>query len=181
MHHFPDGTNLFHTSKSVKNLNKLVNRDWLSVNKVTLIAEKTELVIFKWPRKVLPDELQISLSGKSLYPLKSIKMSLCRDWSILTLAWSSDSIAVKLNRANALLLKIRNYVNMKTLRNVYFPIFDSHLSHSCIVWDENITIVRRLIFFRRKHFAWWISKTSYFNQAHFSRRTISWNLVIKLH
>ena len=133
MYHFPDGTNLFHASKSVKNLNKLVNRDWLSVNKVTLIAEKTELVIFKWPRKVLPDELQISLSGKSLYPLKSIKISLRRDWSILTLAWSSDSIAVKLNRANALLLKIRNYVNMKTLRNVYFPIFESHLSHSCIV------------------------------------------------
>ena len=79
MHHFPDGTNLFQTSKSVKNLNKLVNRDWFSANKVTLIAEKTELAIFKSPRKVLPDELKISLSGKSLYPSKSIKISLCRD------------------------------------------------------------------------------------------------------
>ena len=37
-----------------------------------------------------------------------------------------NSIAVKLNRANALLLKIRNYVNMKTLRNIYFATFDSH-------------------------------------------------------
>ena len=150
MHHFPDGTNLFHTTKSVKNLNKLVNCDWFSANKVTLIGEKTELVIFKSPRKVLPDELKISLSGKSLYPSNSIKISLCRDWSILTLAWSSDSIPVKLNRANALLLKIRNYVNRKTLRNVYFPIFDSHLSYSCIVWNQNITIVRRLIILQKK-------------------------------
>ena len=39
-----------------------------------------------------------------------------------------NSIAVKLNRANALLLKIRNYINMKTLRNIYFAIFASHLS-----------------------------------------------------
>ena len=73
MHHFPDGTNLFHTSKTVKNLNKLVNRDWLSANKVILIAEKTELVHFKSPRKVLPDELKISYSGKSLYPSNSLK------------------------------------------------------------------------------------------------------------
>ena len=44
-----------------------------------------------------------------------------------------NSIAVKLNSANALLLKIRNYVNVKTLRNIYFATFDSqHLGYSCI-------------------------------------------------
>ena len=32
--------------------------------------------------------------------------------------------AVKLNISNALLLKIRNYVKMTTLRNIYFAIFD---------------------------------------------------------
>ena len=33
--------------------------------------------------------------------------------------------AVKLNISNALLLKIRNYVKMTTLRKIYFAIFDS--------------------------------------------------------
>ena len=62
MHHFADDTNLFHTSKSVKNVNKLVNRDmkrfndWLSSNKIYLNVEKTELVISKSPNKVPPDE-----------------------------------------------------------------------------------------------------------------------------
>ena len=43
MHHFADDTNLFHTSKSVKSLNKLVNRDmkylinWLNANKIYLM------------------------------------------------------------------------------------------------------------------------------------------------
>ena len=51
VYNFADDANLFHTSKSVKNLNKLVNCDmkhmnnWLSANKVSLNVEKTEPVI----------------------------------------------------------------------------------------------------------------------------------------
>ena len=41
---------------------------------------------------------------------------------------------------------------MKTLRNIYFVIFDSHLSYSCIVWAENISTVRRLTIFQKKAF-----------------------------
>ena len=78
-HHFADDTNLFHTNKSVKNLNKLVNHDmkqlnnWLNANKISLNIEKTELVVFKSPRKVLSDEIKIILTGKRLNPSNSIK------------------------------------------------------------------------------------------------------------
>ena len=78
-HHFADDTNLFHANRSVKNLNKLVNHDmkqlnnWLSANKISLNVEKTELVIFKSPRKVLSDEIKIKLTGKRLYPSNSVK------------------------------------------------------------------------------------------------------------
>ena len=47
MHHFADDANLFHTTKSVKNLNELVNRgikhlnNWLSANKISVNVEKT--------------------------------------------------------------------------------------------------------------------------------------------
>ena len=61
-----------------------------------------------------------------------------------------NSIAVKFNRATALFLKIRNYVNMKTLRNIYFVIFYSKLSYSCIVWAQNINAIRRLIILQKK-------------------------------
>ena len=70
MHHFANDRNLFHTNQSLKNLNKLVNRDmkqlnnWLSANKVSLNVEKTELVIFKSPRKVIFDKSKIKLLGK---------------------------------------------------------------------------------------------------------------------
>ena len=156
MHHFADDTNLFHTSKSVKNLNKQINRDmkhlnnWLSANKISLNVEKTELVIFKSPRKVLLDEIKIKLSGKRLYPSNSVKYLGIKIDRFLHWHDQVNSIAVKLNRANALLLKIRNYVNTETLRNIYFAIFDSHLSYSCIVWAQNINTVRRLIVLQKK-------------------------------
>ena len=112
--------------------------------------EKTELVIFKSPRKVLLDEIKIKLSGKRLYPSNSVKYLGIKIDRFLHWHDQVNSIAVKLNRANALLLKIRNYVNMKTLRNIYFPIFDSHLSFYCIVWAQNINKVRRLPILQKK-------------------------------
>ena len=56
-----------------------------------------------------------------------------------------NDVAAKLKRTNVLSLKIRNYVKMKTLRNIYFAIFDSHKTYSCINWAQNINRNKRLI------------------------------------
>ena len=66
--------NLFHTNKSLENLNKLVNHDmkqlnnWLSANKISFNTSKPEIVIFKSPRKEISDEIKIKLTGKRLDP-----------------------------------------------------------------------------------------------------------------
>ena len=106
-------------SLSVKNLNKQINRDmkhlndWLGANKFFFNVEKTEIVIFKSPKKVLLDEIKINLSGKGLYPSNSVKYLGIKIDRFLHWHDQVNSIAVKLNKANALLLKIRNYVNTK--------------------------------------------------------------------
>ena len=106
MDHFADNTNVFHTSKSVKNLNKLFNRDmkhlnnWLSTNKNSLNVGKTELVIFKSPRKVLLDEIKIKLNRKRLYPSNSVKYVGIKIDRFLHWYDEVYSIEVKLNRAN---------------------------------------------------------------------------------
>ena len=121
-HQCADDTNLFHTNKSLKNLNKLVNHgmkqlnNWLSANKISLHVEKTGLVIFQSPRKVLSDEIKIKLTENRLYPSNSVKYLGVRIDKFLHWHDQVNNFVVKLNRANALLLKIRNYVNMKTLR-----------------------------------------------------------------
>ena len=119
-------------------------------NKISLNVEKAELVIFKSPRNVLPVEIKIKLSGERLYPSNSIIYLGIRIDRFLHWHDQVNKIAAKLIRTNALLLKIRNYVKMKTLRNVYFAIFDSHLSYSYIVWAHNINTIRKLIIIQKK-------------------------------
>ena len=69
VHPIADDTNLFHITKSVKNLNKLVNCDmkhstnWLLANKILLNIEKSEVVIFKSLSRLILDEIKIKLSG----------------------------------------------------------------------------------------------------------------------
>ena len=118
----------------------------MSANKYSLNGEKTELVIFK----VRLDEIKVNLGGKRFYPSNSEKYIALNIDRFLHWHDQVNSIAAKLNRANALLLKIRNYVNTKTLRNIYFAIFDSHLSYSCIVWAQHINAFSRLIILQKK-------------------------------
>ena len=84
--------------------------NWLSTNKISLNLEKPELVIFKSPRKVLSDEMKIKLTQQRFYPSNSGKYFGVRIDKFLHWHDQVNDIAVKLNRANALLLKIRNYV-----------------------------------------------------------------------
>ena len=113
------------------------------------MLKKNELVIFKSPRKVLSDEIRVKLTGKRLYSSNSVKYLAIRIDKFLHWHDQVNNFAVNLNRANALLLKIRNYVQMKTLRNICFAIFDSQLTY-CIVWAQNINTVNRSIILQKK-------------------------------
>ena len=61
-----------------------------------------------------------------------------------------NEVSTKLIRANAILFKIRNYVNPKILRSIYFAIFESHLNYSSIVWAQNPGSIKRLIILQKK-------------------------------
>ena len=117
MHHFADDTNLKHLGKSINKLYKLVNYDlknllyWLNVNKISLNVKKTDLIVIKSKRKQFDGEIKLKLSHKRLFPTDSVKyLGVKIDENLL---WTShiDYLSVKLNRANALLIKIRNFVN----------------------------------------------------------------------
>ena len=158
----------------------MIRDSWIIGSVQIKFFEKTELVIFKSPRKVLSHKIKIKLTGQRQYPSKSVKYLGLRINKFLHWHDQVNNIAVKLNRANGLFLKIRNYIKTKTLRNTYFAIFDSHLTYSCIIWAQNIKQLIDSLFFKRERYESWISKNSYFTQAHFFLKTIFQSLVIKL-
>ena len=156
MDHFADDTNLLYLGKSIEKLNKLVNYDlkdllhWLNANKISLNVKKTELVIFKSKRKQFDSEIKLKLSRKRLSPTDSVKyLGVKIDEN---LSWKShiDYLSVKLNRANTLLMKIRNFVNSSILRTIYFAIFESHLNYCCLVWSQNCNAINRLVILQKK-------------------------------
>ena len=94
--------------------------NWLKANKISLNAGKTELVLFTSSKKQLDCDLKIKLNGKRLYETDSVKYLGIQIEHI-------NHVTLKLNKANAMLSKLRHVLDIKTLRSVYYAIFEPHL------------------------------------------------------
>ena len=133
VHHFADDTNLLNCDNSIKKINKQVGHDlkytsyWLNTNKICRNVSKTEVVLFKSIRKQIKTTLKLKFNGKRLYTTDSIKYLGLKIDENLNWHQQINNVAVKLNRANAMLSKIRHFVDKNTLKSIYRAIFESHL------------------------------------------------------
>ena len=87
-------------------------------------------------QKQLDFGLKLKLIGKRLYPTKSVKYLGVKIDEHLSRKPHIDGISAKLNKANAMLSKIRHFVDQKTLKAIYHVILESHL-YSSLVWAQN--------------------------------------------
>ena len=100
------------------------------------------MVTFKSKQKKLEGDLKIKLCGKRLYPTESVKYLGVKIDTNLTWQHHVNDLSIKLNRANALLFKMRKYVSPKILRSIYFASFDSYLSYCCLGWAQNFSNIQ---------------------------------------
>ena len=99
--------------------------DQLNAKTISQNVQKTELVNFKNYRKNIDSEVKIKLSRKRLNPADSVKYLGIRIDGNLNWKHHITDTAIKLNRANASLFKIKNFVNVNsTLKSIYQAIFD---------------------------------------------------------
>ena len=108
------------------------------------------MVIFKSKHKKFEGDLKIELCGKRLYPTESVKYLGVKIDTNLSWQYHVNDLSIKLNRANALLFKMRKYVSLKILRSIYFAIFDSYLSYCCLVWAQNCSTIQRIKILQKK-------------------------------
>ena len=138
--HFPDDTCLLNIQNTISKIKRSLNKDlkelsfWLNANKIALNVAKTEVILFKTKHKPCDTDLRLKLSRKRLYKTKylrylGIKIDENLNWKV-----HIHDLASKLNRANAILAKLRHFVNSEILRSTYFAIFHSHLNYVCIAW-----------------------------------------------
>ena len=156
VHHFADDTNLLYTNNSIKKLNKFLNKDlrkvtnWLNANKITLNFDKTEMILFKPTKKPLDCQLKLKLNGKRLYQTSSVKYLGIKIDKYLNWQDHINNIAIKLNKAKAMLHKVRQFVNQRTLISIYHAIFDSHLNYASIVWGQTKRLINRVFIIQKK-------------------------------
>lgn len=147
-YHFADDTHLLNLSQTVWSLCGRVNSDlrvlvsWLNANKISLNASKTEFIIFRSNRRPLDTIPRIEISGKRLTPSKTIKYLGVHLDEHLTWKQHVAVVAAKLRRANGAISKLRYYLPLPNLINVYHAIFSSHIRYACQTWglcDNTIT------------------------------------------
>ena len=102
VHHFADDTN---------SINKQVNYDrknlsnWLKANKISINVSKTELALFTSSKKQFDCDLKIKLNGERLCETDSVRYLGIQIDKRLTWKEQINHVALKLNKANAMLSK----------------------------------------------------------------------------
>jgi hypothetical protein len=141
-HHFADDTNLLYAHKDPKVLKKVVNKDlsllfqWLCANRLSLIIAKTEFLIFRPPRRTLPERIVLSLNNKKIYESYKMKyLGLILD-TRLTFKAHINELSKKLSQSIGMFYKIRQLSSPQILLSLYHALFSSHLTYGLPIWGN---------------------------------------------
>ena len=127
-------------------LSLLITMLSLNKSKLSLNIDKTHFVIFHPYQKKLNYSMKIEIGGKTVNEHKSV-LGILIDCH---LNWKEhiQQLSKKISRGIGVLCKIRHYVNVKILTQLYHAIILPFFSYCCIVWgntyNHNIKPLQRM-------------------------------------
>ena len=133
-------TSIFHSNSNSEVLNsefstELINvSDWLIANKLSLNISKSNFVTFSTRQKAVKKSLYIKILNIPLEEKKSTKyLGVIVDQH---LNWSShiEYIHQKITKGVGMLAKLRHYVPLNNLRQIYFALVQSHINYAILNW-----------------------------------------------
>ena len=104
-----------------------------------LSIKPKQTIIFQPKGKIITKHLNFRISGQKINPINQTKyLGIYLDKH---LSWNShlNQLKTKLSRGCGLLAKLHYYVNITTLRSVYFAIFDAQLRYGLQIWSQQKT------------------------------------------
>ena len=129
------------TNKSTQNINKHISHDLrhssLTVqscrsNKISVNADKTEVIIFRSKWKQIIKHVSFRISGQRINISNKVEyLGMQIDWNV-----HIKNVNPKLNRAISILSKMRHNVRKFLLKTIYYSLFTiySHLIYAYQVW-----------------------------------------------
>ncbi len=152
IHLFADDSNLFYASKSLLELESLINAElklvdsWLCSNKRSLNISKSSFVIFHPSQKKPPFSVRLTICDQSIKEMKSIQyLGVIIDSNF---KWKEhvNYLTIKIKTNVGLLSKIRYFVDQATLVSLYYALVYPYFTYSLIAWGHTYkTIINPLI------------------------------------
>ena len=100
--------------------------------------------------KKLDFHLKLKLNDKRLYATKSVKYLSIKTDENLTWIDQINDTAIKRNRTNAMLFRVREFVSITILKSIYYVFFDCHLNYTNTVRGQNKYSMNRLIILQKE-------------------------------
>ena len=113
---------------------------------------KTEVALFKPPRKVPDVSLKLNVIRKRLFPTNSLKYLDINIYKKLNQKQLISDIDITLNGENAILSKLRHFIHRKTLKSIHDTIFESHLCYFSLDWAKKKKIKLKDILFCKRNY-----------------------------
>ena len=156
-HIFADDTNLFCTNRSLSALELSVNENlksvssWLVANKLSLNIDKTNFIIFHPRQKAVNHKVILHINGQKLEQVKCIRyLGVYIDCN---LTWKNhiQYISKKIKRSVGILSKIRHYVPLAILSQLYYTLIFPYLSYAATTWGNTyLTTLKPLTIHQKK-------------------------------
>ena len=145
---FADDTNLVYSDKKLKSLETIINREligvceWLNTNKLTLNLKKSNYVIFHSHQKKLDYQVELKIFDNHSNNLINIE---CKEFikylgvivdGNLTWKYHIDNIASKISKTIGIITRLRYFVPLSTLQNIYRCLILPYITYSIAVWGQ---------------------------------------------
>ena len=148
---YADDMNLLVSNKSLKKSIMVLNKElvrleeWFQANKLTVNLSKTKFILFGYRQRLtnstttrLEQDFNLKL-GRQIDRVTHTKfLGLVLDEN---LSWSFhiDSISRKIAKSIGILYRARHYLNLDSLKNLYYSFIYSHISYGTLIWGSNYT------------------------------------------
>ena len=139
---FADDTNIYYESDSLNELGCTVNKEldklylWLNVNRLSLNIDKTNFLIFHPYNKPLKQNVTIKINKKAISEIDYIKYLGVLVDSSLSWKYKISDLTKKISRAIGIMYKLRTFLPLKVMQNVYYSLIYSHIIYAIEVWGS---------------------------------------------
>lgn len=137
--HFADDTTVFMTGNNLESLCRDVSEElgkigeWLRANRLSLNVEKSSFMLFSHAR-VSHVPISISIYNTLVNQVQNVKFLGVHIDDRLNFNEHINNVTKKLSQVTGIMRRISPLVPCVVLRQIYFALFQSHLSYGIIVW-----------------------------------------------